>query len=550
VAWRYLRGSRNAISLAIALGACTILLCQAFGYHEKYLPWMPGSGLELPKGFDGPPILGHFFYYISPYLSLIALVGSLVWAASLARVWPSIERTALSTAVYGSCLALWRITEDLHDKWTLDSLSTMGEPASWTFYIVKLLLLAFILVSPAGMLWWYGKLGTLDRYVLRNFFQPLMFCLAAFASLMIIMDLLGNLKDFQEAHTPISAILGFYFDFIPYIYVTVLSAALLLSVLFALTKMSRANEIVAMLTAGRSLGEVLSPIIMVAAYATVISVAVNYHWAPRGEGQREAVMRAMTDKRKGAAAMLGVMHHNEETRRTWFIGSVPYELRGEKMVNIEVRQMDGKGRLQKGWYARTARWWPGAKMWSFYNGMEVSYRNGVATGDIILYADKASEQGERMDVNGWPETPWSIISGSLLPDVLSVPELNSYLRANNERTDVKLAPFRTQLWQRFALPLQGLVMVLIAAPLGVAFSRRGSLGGIAGAVIMFFMLIFINELFVGLGKSSHLPAGLTVWFPHLIFGSIGSLLLYSKSQNKELPKLSWRSLVAWWGGAR
>ncbi len=556
VTWRYLRGSRNAISLALALGAVAVILCQVLGYHEKYLPWLPQAGADIPRGYEKPTKLAHFYYYVSPYLRLIVMLGSIVWAIALVRVWPTIERMAKPTALFGSSLALWLIAEDAHDKWSLERLSVMGEPASWSFYIVKLILLAFIIVSPSAMLWWYGKLSTLDRYVLRNFVQPLVFCIAAFASLMIIMDLLGNLKDFQEANTPISVILGFYVEFIPYIYVTVLAASLLLSVLFALTKMSRANEIVAMLTAGRSLGEVLKPILIVSAYASLISVAVNYHWGPRGEGQREAVMRAMTAKSKGAAAMIGVMHRNDETRRTWFIGKVPYELRGGRMSNVEVRQMDGKGRLQKGWYARTAKYWPVPKMWTLYNGIEVSYRNGVASGsasggnDIILYATDDGLGGDRVNILDWAETPWSIISGSLQPDVMSVAELDSYLQANGERAVEKLAPFRTQLWQRFALPLQGLVMVLVAAPLGVAFSRRGSLGGIAGAVLMFFGLIFINELFVGLGKSSRLPAGLTVWFPHLIFGSIGALLLYAKSQNKELPKISWKALAARWGALR
>ena len=51
-------------------------------------------------------------------------------------------------------------------------------------------------------------------------------------------------------------------------------------------------------------------------------------------------------------------------------------------------------------------------------------------------------------------------------------------------------------------------------------------------------LLFLNNLFVSLGKGGHLPAFLAVWMPHLIIGSIGYLLFHIRSQNRDLPKLS------------
>ena len=91
------------------------------------------------------------------------------------------------------------------------------------------------------------------------------------------------------------------------------------------------------------------------------------------------------------------------------------------------------------------------------------------------------------------------------PDYLSVPELEDYLEFNKDFPEVRLAPYRTQLHYRWALPWVCLLVVFIAAPLGIVYSRRGILGGVATAIGLFFSLVFFSSLFVALGQGqSHL----------------------------------------------
>lgn len=135
-----------------------------------------------------------------------------------------------------------------------------------------------------------------------------------------------------------------------------------------------------------------------------------------------------------------------------------------------------------------------------------------------------------------------LMSNSLSPEFLGVPQLISYLSANRAYGPVKLAPYLTHLFYRFALPMQAFVVVLVAAPLGVVFSRRGMLGGVAGSIFIFFTLLFIDHLFLNLGKGRHMPAFIAVWMPHLILGSVGLYLYRLRSENRDLPKylVDWR----------
>lgn len=531
--WRWLRYSPNAISWSIIASVIVVLLCQAFGYGAEAT-----TADEWPPDIH-PPFLVYFFGYLSPYLTLVAMLGSVVYFVQLIRVMPSIRLMILPTEIACVLLALWALMSEAHSYWETANFSYMGEPSSVLSYVFKLIFMLAIILSPPFMLVWYSRQKLLDRYTLKNFLQPLIFCLAAFGSLWILMDLLDNMKDFQESKTPTSVVLSFYLHLMPSIFVFITPAGLLLSVLYALTKMSRANEIVSMLTAGRSLAQVLRPVFVVTAYISLLAMAMNYHWAPRGEGRRDAALQAMTlEKKTGkSASHVAIMFRNKETNRTWFIGSMPFDPMRESMRHLQVRETDDKGRLLKGWYGTSGRWWPNG-MWSMNNGTAVIYDGkGVAT-EVAPFASKENGAGSRVDLIGWPETPWSIISGSLLPDNLSVSELISYLRANEAMGDEKLNAFRTHFWHRFAYPLQSLVLVLMAAPLGVSFSRRGALGGIAGSVFIFFGLLFLNNFFLNLGKGGHLPAFIAVWMPHLIIGSIGYVLFQIRSQNRDLPKLS------------
>ena len=531
--WRWLRYAPGAPGWSIIVSIAVVLLCQAFGYHERAIA-------EIDRPWDvNPPTLVFVYDYLSPYLGLIAMLGSVVYFIQIIRVMPSVRRLVFPTEIASVMLAVWALMGEAHTYWETANFSYMGEPASVFAYILKVIFLLVIILSPPYMLLWYSRQKILDRFTLKNFLQPFIFCLFAFGSLWVLMDLLDNMKDFQQSNTPPGVVMSFYLNLLPSIYVFITPAALLLSVLYALTKMSRANEIVSMLTAGRSLWQVLRPVFIVSAYISFMGVAMNYHWAPRGEGRRDAALQAMSlEKKTGtSAAQASIMFRNTETNRTWFIGSMPFDPMREKIRHIQVRQTDDKGRLLAGWYGTSGRWWSNG-LWSLNNGIKVTYDGKGAAVEMKSFEVQDNRSTTRIDLPGWPETPWSLISGSLLPDNLSVSELVSYLNANQTMEHEKLNAFRTHFWHRFAYPLQSLVLVLMAAPLGVSFSRRGALGGIAGSVFIFFGLLFLNNLFVSLGKGGHLPAFLAVWMPHLIIGSIGYLLFHIRSQNRDLPKLS------------
>jgi lipopolysaccharide export system permease protein len=89
------------------------------------------------------------------------------------------------------------------------------------------------------------------------------------------------------------------------------------------------------------------------------------------------------------------------------------------------------------------------------------------------------------------------------------------------------------LQYRLALPWTCLVVVFIAAPLGIGYSRRGILSSVAASIILVFSMNFLTHLFLALGEGDRIPAWAAAWTPNLLFAAIGLYLLYLRASNRD-----------------
>jgi LPS export ABC transporter permease LptG len=540
-AWQKARDLPYVGRSLFGLASVFLVVAIAMGWHRTHPDDVAGEAiLQARQAQITLPKAVLVLSSILPYLNLWVSIGVPLLLIVIWRRWGNLTRLMAPVSIASGSIALWAIASELVDYIAHANMTEMGEPPAPVAFAFKLVFIALAVGSMPFALQYYRKTSILERYTLRTFLHPLLFCFVSFCSLWIIMDLLDNLKDFQQAKSSFGDVLGFYLGLLPYIYVTVMPVALLLAVLYALTRMSRANELISMLGVGQSLAQVLRPVFLCTAYSSVLSLAANYYWAPRAEGNRKAVVRALVEKGADSIMASAIMFRNEQTRRTWFAASFPFSLRSgrERMRGVQVREENADGTPARTIIAPAAAWTP-AGGWRFFDGREMIYRNGSVS-EIRPFP--ARKDGQHvLEEPGINETPWSIVSYALRADFMSVPEIISYLQAYPKAADDKLAPFRTHFWHRFALPWQAFALVLVAAPLGVAYSRRGSVGGIAASVFIFFIFMFVNNLFLNLGKGGHLPSWLTVWMPHLLFGALGWVLFQYRSQNRDLP--SFKSLL-------
>jgi LPS export ABC transporter permease LptG len=326
----------------------------------------------------------------------------------------------------------------------------------------------------------------LDRYVIRNFVQIYFYCIAGFISIWLIFDVSDNISTFIDEHVGLLLVVRYYATQVPQILIILLPVALLLSLLFALGRMSRANEIVSMLTAGVSLPRVLLPLIAIGLFTVAASMALNYSLAPHADLARKTFLSEA--QARPARNIQGQVFRNRTDLRTWFIQSFRH---GEsKFNNVEVLQQDAKDNIVTSYVAARADYRSDSKTWDL-NDVRITHYD--AAGNIIK-----EEFLPSLKIEHWTETPFRLGSANEQAEFLSLPELHEYLNFNADFPETLLAPFRTHLQYRLALPWTCLVVVCIAAPLGIGYSRRGVLSSVATAVILVFLMNFLVHFFLAL----------------------------------------------------
>jgi len=367
----------------------------------------------------------------------------------------------------------------------------------------------------------------LDRYVLKNFLTPFLFCFCGFLAIWLVFDLSDNGADFIEAKVSPVRVAYFYATQFPQIAVISLPIGLLLALLYSLSRMSRANELISMLGAGVSVARVLFPLIIVGLLVTAGSLALNYKLAPHSEAIKKVVLNELMKKKYKGADYSGLLFRNRMSSRTWYIE----RMRENELQAVHITQQDKDGNISTKYYARRAIFDPDKKIWTLERGKTVNFD---AAGNIL---NEDLWEGGSRQLKDWSETPWRIASSNLDPQNLSVPELSDYLRFNADFPATQLAPYTTNYYYRWALPWACFAVILVAAPLGIVYSRKGVLGGVAAAIFYFFALLFVTNLFLALGKGARMPAIVAAWAPNISFALVGLCLLYLRSNNRELPTL-------------
>ncbi len=473
-----------------------------------------------------------YFFGLWSMLPVLALV--LVRAR---RDGPPFAAAAIGSA---AVFAVWITSEIVtHGASKLEFAGVEPSPMNSIF---RLGLTGGLILSPPLLVWLYSRAPLLSQYVLRQFLTPFAYCFVGFIAVWLVIDLSDNGPDFFEIDAPFGSVVQFYVVQIPQIVVLILPITLLLALLYSLGKMSKSNEIISMLTAGRSLPKILLPLFFVGFYSSLITLALNYEWAPEAEGRKGGILEAIEDdsetaKSKRRYSVRARLYRNREDRRTWFVGRIPYDIATEKLRDIEIYESDLSGRTKVAYFASKAAWHYHTREWRLISGRKIFFDE---EGNVAHQHKFDNEM-----IPGWRETPWKIHSESLNPEHLGVPGLAFHIKTNSDQPQKLLAPFRTHWHYRWALPWSCFVITLVAAPLGIVFSRRGMMGGVATAMLVFFGMLVSTNFLLALGQGMHMPAFLGAWSTNLVLAAIGLALLHLRTNNRHLPKPSLAGAWNW-----
>jgi len=385
-------------------------------------------------------------------------------------------------------------------------------------------LLGLLCLLPAIASWLYRCAGRLDRYMTRQFITSFALSMGALLTVMILTDLQNNMSDFSEARNTSDVIISYYGIFIPAMFVFILPYVLLLSLLYCLGKMSRHQEIVAMIQTGRPVFRIVMPLLITGVFSSVICLIFNYHWGPWAEGNKDVIIDIAKDGEAERAR--SVLYRDSKSRRVWLVGSFPYQFeKTGELQNITVHSFNEGNHPTTKLEAKKAKWSREHKNWTF--------------SDLQLIDLQAVPVPIKLDTpnsitRNWQETPWQIVKPGLDQSHLGIPELNSWLKAHDGVQWANRLPYLTQWHYRIAQPIICLITILLAAPLGIVFGRRGLGGGVSIALFLSAGMLFSSSFFLTFGEAGHMPPLLAAWATNILFALVALYLFHRRITGRPI----------------
>lgn len=403
----------------------------------------------------------------------------------------------------------------------LDHLAGFPDSHAFAHYLRPAVLSAICFI-PAMIALYYALVRALDRYLIRQFLISFALCFGGLYGVWGILDLTENISEFQKSADTWGLVGRYYLITFAPVFVQMAPFGLLLALLHSLGKLSKAQEVVSMIQTGRGIARLILPLAVIGLFASLACLGFNYQWAPWAQDYKDTLIDEADSEASNKAENVPFFH--KKSGRFWLVGVFPYNYNlGEPLRNIVIRTSNEEHMPKWRLEAKEAHWNRDSGEWTF-QGVKITYLDETISPDGTLMPRYENPDGPVV-FKDWPETPWRLIKPGLEAENLGIPDLYSWILSNQNTEWINKERFLTQWHYRWAQPAICLAIVLLAAPLGISFSRRGAGGGVVLAIFLSAGMMFSSTVFLSLGESNKISPIWAAWGTNLCAFLIAIILI-------------------------
>lgn len=359
----------------------------------------------------------------------------------------------------------------------------------------------------------------LDRYFARRFLQSFLLIGAVFTSLILLVDLIEQIRKFEGVSVTFRQLLQLVLLNTPEAVNEILPLLMILSTIVLFVGLARSSELVVTRAAGRSgIRALLAPMVMAAAIGILavstlnpIVAATSNRYQQLSDTYRTGQPAALSFTGEGLWLRQGGQRGQSVIHASDYGGGTPVVLHGVTILTYAVdggpvrRIVADRAQLETNeWLLSNVKVWPLA---AGLNPEATSVRH-----DTLRIPTTLTQERIR-DTLGRP-------SGISIYDL---PQTIQNLRASGFSTQRHEVWFQVEL----ARPLFLMAMVLVGAALTMRHTRLGGTGmSVLIAVLMGFGLYFIRGFAQAMGENGQIPIALAAWAPPIasILLTVGILL--------------------------
>jgi len=348
----------------------------------------------------------------------------------------------------------------------------------------------------------------LDWYILRKFFTTFIFCMLALTILAVAVDSSEKADDFVKTGLSTAQIWKqYYLGFIPYIWGLMYPLFVFIAVIFFTSKMALRSEVISILASGITYNRWLRPYFLGGIVFGLFLWAANSFTIPKANELRSEFQAKYVDNNGP---------QNNQSTGCWNcfykrIDAVTYA--GIKYFDATTKSASGffmeKVRNNKVYYnLRSSRieWDSTKKSWKLQNVVERTI-DGMNETVVVT-----PEKNMVLNLN-----PSELLKDDYLKDKLTSPELQRFIRMEEQRATEGLAPLKVELARRGSSPFTVLLLTIIGAILAGRRTRGGSGLHLAIGIGIAAVFILADRFSTVFAIKSNFSPILAAWMPNLIF---------------------------------
>jgi LPS export ABC transporter permease LptF len=360
----------------------------------------------------------------------------------------------------------------------------------------------------------------IDRYISGQILTTLIWTVCMLSLMLVVANAMRQLLELLMTHgLPLSYILSFIGDLLPFSMIYSIPWGVLLAVLLVFGKLSSENELVALRANGIGIIRICTPVFLITLGCLALCLWINLYVAPESERRFKelAFKLASTDP----LALFG----SDEVidafpNRKIYVG----RKNGTTLEDLHIYEMNAQQVPVRVIYAKRGT-------------LEVDKENQRI---LLRIYDARYEDRDESDVNDLRLMHYGIsVQEGVFP--ISLQELIAKAHSSQRPTELTLSHLqqameqkegkqltilRTELSKRFSNSLAVITFVLIGIPLAITAHRRETSIGIAisiGVAFTYFIFIVVADNVKG---NASLHPEILVWLPNFIYLTLGGTLFY------------------------
>lgn len=372
------------------------------------------------------------------------------------------------------------------------------------------LLGALVLLVVGFFIW--RALKITDRYVLVELLKPFVAGVFAFMIIMVSNTLYIFMEQIVKSNVPVPIVLRMLLYSLPAIIVVTLPVAYMFATLLALGRLGRDSEIIALRACGVSLSRIVAPVIILSLMISGLGYWIQEFVVPWANRQTVEILKEMM--KREPIQVIKEKTFLKLDQRFFYVESIDRNINLLKRLYILDQSRSELPQVIAAQYATRED-----SRWVMRNGIlhkleptgwidhEIRFKRMELQMEIkpeMVFSDQA-------DVR-------SLASGDAA-------RLIDQKKAQGQDVRQDLMDYYT----KFSLPLATFFTILLAAPIGIMFSKMGNYFGVAISIALVFVWYVTYSIFSSLGKAGTVTPLLAAWVQNLAFGGVGVLLLLQLS---------------------